>query len=405
MGIPYGAPNDPTTLLALVARLPPGSVFSAFSIGRMQLPYVALAALAGGNVRVGLEDNLYLSRGVLGDERPARRAGRDDPRGDERPRPRPRRGPREARAWSGMADRPRTVALLGGGVIGGGWAARFALNGADVRLYDPAPEAERHGRRGARERAARAAPADARAAAGRGRGDARGDAWRRRSTASTSCRRARPSARALKRDLLAAASRAAPPDAVIATSTSGLLPTPAPGGHGAPRAVHGRPPVQPRLPPAARRAVRRRADRGRDARARRRGLPLGRDAAARPAPRDRRVRRRPPARGAVARGAVARRRRGRDRRGDRRRDPLRRRAAVGVHGHVPHVPDRRRHRRDEALHGAVRPDAEAAVDEADGRPRAHRRPARHASSPSPTRRPTAATSASSSASATTASSR
>jgi uncharacterized protein (DUF849 family) len=65
MGIPYGAPNDPTTLLALVARLPPGTVFSAFSIGRMQLPYVALAALCGGNVRVGLEDNLYLSRGRL----------------------------------------------------------------------------------------------------------------------------------------------------------------------------------------------------------------------------------------------------------------------------------------------------------------------------------------------------
>jgi uncharacterized protein (DUF849 family) len=39
-------------------------VFSAFSIGRMQLPYVALAALVGGNVRVGLEDNLNLSRGV-----------------------------------------------------------------------------------------------------------------------------------------------------------------------------------------------------------------------------------------------------------------------------------------------------------------------------------------------------
>jgi uncharacterized protein (DUF849 family) len=65
MGIPYGAPNDPTTLLALVARLLPGTVFSAFSIGRMQLPYVALAALCGGNVRVGLEDNLYLSRGRL----------------------------------------------------------------------------------------------------------------------------------------------------------------------------------------------------------------------------------------------------------------------------------------------------------------------------------------------------
>jgi uncharacterized protein (DUF849 family) len=65
MGIPYGAPNDPTTLLALVNRLPEGAVFSAFSIGRHQLPYVALAALAGGNVRVGLEDNIYLSRGVL----------------------------------------------------------------------------------------------------------------------------------------------------------------------------------------------------------------------------------------------------------------------------------------------------------------------------------------------------
>jgi uncharacterized protein (DUF849 family) len=65
MGIPYGAPNDLTTLLALVGRLPPGAVFSAFSIGRMQLPYVALAALAGGNVRVGLEDNLYLARGTL----------------------------------------------------------------------------------------------------------------------------------------------------------------------------------------------------------------------------------------------------------------------------------------------------------------------------------------------------
>ena len=65
MGIPYGAPDDPLTLLSMVEQLPAGAVFSAFSIGRMQLPYVAMAALAGGNVRVGLEDNLYLSRGVL----------------------------------------------------------------------------------------------------------------------------------------------------------------------------------------------------------------------------------------------------------------------------------------------------------------------------------------------------
>jgi 3-dehydrocarnitine:acetyl-CoA trimethylamine transferase len=65
MGIPYGAPDDPLTLMALVAQIPPGAVFSAFSIGRNQLPYAALAAVAGGNVRVGLEDNLFLDRGVL----------------------------------------------------------------------------------------------------------------------------------------------------------------------------------------------------------------------------------------------------------------------------------------------------------------------------------------------------
>jgi 3-dehydrocarnitine:acetyl-CoA trimethylamine transferase len=65
MGIPYGAPDDPATLMTMVGQLPAGCVFSAFSIGAMQLPYVAMAALAGGNVRVGLEDNIYLSRGVL----------------------------------------------------------------------------------------------------------------------------------------------------------------------------------------------------------------------------------------------------------------------------------------------------------------------------------------------------
>jgi 3-dehydrocarnitine:acetyl-CoA trimethylamine transferase len=65
MGIPYGAPDDPATLLAMVARLPPNAVFSAFAIGRMQLAYAALAPIVGANVRVGLEDNLYLSRGRL----------------------------------------------------------------------------------------------------------------------------------------------------------------------------------------------------------------------------------------------------------------------------------------------------------------------------------------------------
>ena len=64
-GIPYGAPSDISTLMAMVNRLPSGAIFSAFSIGRLQLPYIAMAALAGGNVRVGLEDNIYLSRGRL----------------------------------------------------------------------------------------------------------------------------------------------------------------------------------------------------------------------------------------------------------------------------------------------------------------------------------------------------
>jgi uncharacterized protein (DUF849 family) len=64
MGIPYGAPDDAGTLLALVNQVPEGCVFSAFAIGRMQLAYVALAPVVGGNVRVGLEDNIWLERGV-----------------------------------------------------------------------------------------------------------------------------------------------------------------------------------------------------------------------------------------------------------------------------------------------------------------------------------------------------
>ena len=64
-GIPYGAPDDPLVFMTMVHQLPPGAIFSGFAIGRNQLPFVGMAALAGGNVRVGLEDNIYLSRGVL----------------------------------------------------------------------------------------------------------------------------------------------------------------------------------------------------------------------------------------------------------------------------------------------------------------------------------------------------
>ncbi|NLS74769.1 3-keto-5-aminohexanoate cleavage protein [Bradyrhizobium brasilense] len=65
MGIRYGASHNLNTLLAMVSQLPPRAIYSTFSIGPMQLPYVALAPLIGANVRVGLEDNLYLSRGRL----------------------------------------------------------------------------------------------------------------------------------------------------------------------------------------------------------------------------------------------------------------------------------------------------------------------------------------------------
>jgi len=65
MGIPWGAPDDMATLMAMKANLPEDWTFSAFSIGRNQLPYAAMAVLAGGNIRVGLEDNIWLEKGVL----------------------------------------------------------------------------------------------------------------------------------------------------------------------------------------------------------------------------------------------------------------------------------------------------------------------------------------------------
>ncbi|MDE2250854.1 MAG: 3-keto-5-aminohexanoate cleavage protein [Gammaproteobacteria bacterium] len=63
-GIPYGVPADTGHLLAMVNALPAGCVWTSFGISRMQMPWVAQSILLGGNVRVGLEDNLYLSRGV-----------------------------------------------------------------------------------------------------------------------------------------------------------------------------------------------------------------------------------------------------------------------------------------------------------------------------------------------------
>src|SRR3954468_7003542 len=153
-----------------------------------------------------------------------------------------------------MADRPQTVALLGGGVIGGGWAARFVLNGVDVRLYDPAPDAERAlgevlatARRAMRRLTLAPLPPEGSltlvatpeeavagakfvqesapereplkrellAAAGRpARGPAPGARFGREGA---------PGREPLRRELLGAASRAAPADVVFASSTSGLL--------------------------------------------------------------------------------------------------------------------------------------------------------------------------------------
>ncbi|WP_199543598.1 beta-keto acid cleavage family enzyme [Paraburkholderia kururiensis] len=64
LGIPWGAPADTTTMKAMVDNLPPGAQWAGFGIGRMQMPMVAQAMLLGGHVRVGLEDNLWLDRGV-----------------------------------------------------------------------------------------------------------------------------------------------------------------------------------------------------------------------------------------------------------------------------------------------------------------------------------------------------
>jgi uncharacterized protein (DUF849 family) len=65
LGIRFGAPATPESMLAMQRALPPDVTWSAFGVGRMQMPMVAQTVLLGGNPRVGLEDNLYLDKGVL----------------------------------------------------------------------------------------------------------------------------------------------------------------------------------------------------------------------------------------------------------------------------------------------------------------------------------------------------
>jgi carnitine 3-dehydrogenase len=123
-----------------------------------------------------------------------------------------------------MAERPRAVGLLGGGVIGGGWAARFLLNGVDARLYDPAPGAERVV--GEMLENARRAYAKLTHVPLPPEGELRlVDSPEAAVDGVDFVQESAPEREELKRELLAAASRAAPPETVIASSTSGLLPT------------------------------------------------------------------------------------------------------------------------------------------------------------------------------------
>ena len=65
LGVRFGAPATSAAMMAMQQALPQGVVWSAFGVGRMQMPMVAQTVLLGGNPRVGLEDNLYLGKGVL----------------------------------------------------------------------------------------------------------------------------------------------------------------------------------------------------------------------------------------------------------------------------------------------------------------------------------------------------
>jgi uncharacterized protein (DUF849 family) len=65
LGIPYGAPATPESMMFMRSLLPQDAMWASFGISRAEFPMVAQAAILGGHVRVGLEDNLYIEKGVL----------------------------------------------------------------------------------------------------------------------------------------------------------------------------------------------------------------------------------------------------------------------------------------------------------------------------------------------------
>jgi carnitine 3-dehydrogenase len=123
-----------------------------------------------------------------------------------------------------VSERPRSVALLGAGVIGAGWAARFLLNGVDVQVHDPDPRAAdtvaevvEHARRAYRRLTLAPLPREGRLLHAASLDEAVDGVDLVQESA--------PERLALKQELLAAADPAAPPGALICSSTSGLRPT------------------------------------------------------------------------------------------------------------------------------------------------------------------------------------
>src|SRR5438445_11639332 len=124
----------------------------------------------------------------------------------------------------GEDDLPRTVGLLGGGVIGAGWAARFLLNGVDVRLFDPDPDAQRkvaevlaNARRSYERLTLAPLPREGTLAFAASPEEA--------AEGADLIQESAPERVELKQRLLAAAERAAPADALVCSSTSGLRPS------------------------------------------------------------------------------------------------------------------------------------------------------------------------------------
>ena len=193
-------------------------------------------------------------------------------------------------------------------------------------------------------------------------------------------------------------------DALIGSSTSGLLPTDLQAEMRHPERLVVAHPFNPVYLLPLVEIVGGQKTVARDDRARQELLCRDRHEAAACAQGDRRLHRRPAARGVLARGAVAGARRRRDGGGDRRRRPLFLRPALGADGHVHGLPHRRRRAGHAALHEPVRPGAEMAVDQAHGRAGVQRRRWSTRSSRNPTRRRATFPSASWSASATTTSS-